>query len=177
MLATDLAAEWQRVATADNPESFLEKHGGKERVLADPDLKRAYERRVRIRDDFLELMRQGYKRYRQVPPFDKGAKAELAGTLTRKLTAPAVPLAPVAPAPDAAKYWPRFRGYSGQGDTTAKSLPVTWDKAGKNVLWRTKVPGLGNSSPVVWGDRIFLTNSNEKGTERSVLCFDRRDGR
>ena len=36
MLITDLAAEWQRVATADNPESFLEKHGGKDKVVADP---------------------------------------------------------------------------------------------------------------------------------------------
>src|SRR5437667_6178784 len=49
MLITDLAAEWQRVATADNPESFLDKHGGKDKVLGDPELKRAYERRVQIR--------------------------------------------------------------------------------------------------------------------------------
>src|SRR5438552_504831 len=54
MLITDLAAEWQRVATADNPEAFLEKHGGKDKVFADPDLKRAYERRVAIRKDFLD---------------------------------------------------------------------------------------------------------------------------
>src|SRR5437867_8078375 len=87
MLITDLAAEWQRVATADNADSFLEKHGGKERVLADPDLKRAYERRVQIREEFLALMRQGYQRYKQVPPFDRGAKAEVARTLTRRLTA------------------------------------------------------------------------------------------
>src|SRR2546425_738818 len=69
MLITDLAAEWQRVATADNPESFLEKHGGKETVLADADLRRAYERRVQVRNDFLDLMRLGYKRYRKTPPF------------------------------------------------------------------------------------------------------------
>src|SRR5437016_7250875 len=56
MLITDLAAEWQRVATADNPESFLEKHGGKDKVLADPALKRAYERRVQIHNDYLDLM-------------------------------------------------------------------------------------------------------------------------
>src|SRR5271156_6843738 len=59
MLSTDIAAEWQRVATADNPESFLEKHGGKDKVMADADLKRAYERRVQIRSDFLDLMRLG----------------------------------------------------------------------------------------------------------------------
>src|SRR5437016_13959625 len=54
MLITDLAAEWQRVATADNADSFLDKHGGKQKVLADPTLMAAYERRVQIRDDYLE---------------------------------------------------------------------------------------------------------------------------
>ncbi len=58
MLSTDLAAEWQRVATADNAESFLEKHGGKDKVLADPVLKSAYQRRVQVRADFLDLMRR-----------------------------------------------------------------------------------------------------------------------
>ena len=58
MLVTDLAAEWQRVATADNPESFLKKHGGMDKVFADPELKRAYDRRVDIRNGFLDLMRE-----------------------------------------------------------------------------------------------------------------------
>ena len=89
MLITDIAAEWQRVGTADNADSFLEKHGGKDKVMADPDLKRAYERRVQIRTDFLELMRQGYKRYKKTPPFDQGVKAELAGTRTKSIAAPA----------------------------------------------------------------------------------------
>src|SRR5256885_9408742 len=74
MLITDIAAEWQRVATADNPESFLEKYGGKEKVFADPTLKAAYDRRVQVRADFLELMREGYRKYKQIPPFDKGVK-------------------------------------------------------------------------------------------------------
>src|SRR5437016_8941836 len=81
MLITDLAAEWQRVATADNADRFLTQHGGQDKVNADPDLKRAHERRVQIRADFLDLMRQGYKRYKKTPPFDQGVKAELAGTI------------------------------------------------------------------------------------------------
>lgn len=177
MLSTDLAAEWQRVATADNPESFLEKHGGKDKVLADPELKRAYERRVEIRNQFLDLMRDGYRRYKQTPPFDRGEKPEPAGTVTKKLPDQKAVLAPVPPAPGSETQWPRFRGPNGQGDTQAKSLPVTWDKNGKNILWRTKVPGRGNSSPIVWGERIFLTTADPKGSERSLLCFDRRDGR
>ncbi len=177
MLTTDLAAEWQRVATADNPESFLQKHGGKEKVLADPALKRAYERRVQIREDYLELMRAGYRRYKQTPPFDKGAKAEPAGTVIRKTDVGLAALSIVLPCPGADEHWPRFRGPSGQGDTNQKALPTSWDKTGRNVLWRTKVPGAGNSSPIIWGDHIFLTSSNENGTERFVHCFQRADGR
>jgi outer membrane protein assembly factor BamB len=177
MLITDLAAEWQRVATADNPDSFLAKHGGKDKVNADPDLKRAYERRVKIRSDFLELMRQGYKRYNKKPPFDAGETAELAGTMTKRVAPAGVTITPVPPSPGAERNWPRFRGPSGQGIAVGASPPIDWDKAGKNILWRTKVDGRGNSSPVVWNDRIFLTSADEKGKQRSMLCFDRADGR
>src|SRR5689334_20359260 len=97
MLITDLAAEWQRVGTADNADSFLEKHGGKEKVLGDQDLKRAYERRVKIRDDFLGLMREGYQRYKKPAPFDQGAKAELAGTVTKNVPAAGVTITAVLP--------------------------------------------------------------------------------
>jgi outer membrane protein assembly factor BamB len=176
MLATDLAAEWQRVATADNPESFLEKHGGKDKVLVDPELKRAYERRVQIRNDFLDLMRAGYKRYKTVPPFDKGAKAEPDGTVVRKTDTAAAALSIVLPCPDAEKHWPRFRGPSGQGETNGAKLPTKWDKSGTNIVWRTKLTGAGNSSPIIWGERIFLTSSDAKGTERFVHCFDRDKG-
>ncbi len=176
MLITDLAAEWQRVATADNPESFLAKHGGKEKVLADPLLKKAYERRVEIRKAFLDLMREGFRRYKQVPPFDKGAQAETAGTEVRKPAAAAADLAVVPPCPGAEHQWPRFRGPSGQGETDQTNLPVEWDKGGRNVLWHVKVPGVGNSSPVIWGNALFLTSSDAKGTSRFVHCFDRTDG-
>ena len=140
MLSTDLAAEWQRVATADNPDSFLKKHGGKEKVLADAELKAAYERRVQIQADFLELMRAGYRRYKQVPPFDKGAKAEPAGTTVRVNKTPAAALSIVLPCSGAERQWPRFRGPSGQGDTDQTSLPTVWDKDGRNILWRTRFP-------------------------------------
>ena len=117
--STDLAAEWQRVATIDNADSFLDKHGGKDKVFADAELKRAYERRTQIRDSFLELMREGYKRHKETPPFDKGEKAELAGTTLKVAAAKAVALATVPPAAGAEAHWPRFRGPSGQGFTGA----------------------------------------------------------
>lgn len=177
MLITDLAAEWQRVATADNAESFLEKHGGKEKVLANPDLKRAYERRLQIRSDYLELMREGYRKYKQVPPFDKGAKAEPAGTLIRKTVGSVAGLSIVLPSAGAEKHWPRFRGPSGQGDAEPSGLPTVWDKDGRNLLWRTKLTGLGNSSPVIWGDHLFLTSADAKGNERFVHCYSRETGK
>jgi outer membrane protein assembly factor BamB len=177
MLITDLAAEWQRVATADNAESFLKEHGGRDKVLADPGLKRAFERRLKIRDDFLDLMRQGYKRYKQAPPFDRGAKAEPAGTEIRKPRASSLNLSAVLPAAGAERQWPRFRGPGGQGETDQKNLPKTWDKNGRNILWRSKVPGRGNSSPIVWGQHLFLTSANDKGDERFLLCFQLADGK
>lgn len=115
MLSTDLAAEWQRGFTADNPDSFLEKNGGREKVLANPDLKAAYDRRLSIQNDFLDLMREGYKRHKAVPPFDKGAKAEIAGTtLKSSAIKKGATLSTSLVAKDAEKYWPRFRGPSGQ---------------------------------------------------------------
>lgn len=177
MLVTDLAAEWQRVATADNPESFLDKHGGKDKVLADPELKQAYERRVQIRNDFLELMREGYKRYKQVPPFDKGVKAEVAGTQTKEVAAGKLALSVVPPVANAAGQWPRFRGPSGQGWTDAKQLPVHWSKDSSNIVWRSPIPGQGNSSPIIWGERIFVTSSANEGAERWLHCFAAGDGK
>jgi outer membrane protein assembly factor BamB len=177
MLVTDLAAEWQRVETEDNPQNFADKHGGKEKVLADPDLKRAYERRLQIRERFLDLMREGYRRYKQTPPFDRGEKAESAGTTTRKLTGTTATLGTSLPAPGSERHWPRFRGPSGQGLTGLGRLPVEWSNDSSNIAWRSKLAGFGNSSPIVWGDRVFLTSASADGSERFVHCLNVHDGR
>ncbi len=76
---------------------------------------------------------------------------------------------------EAAKYWSRWRGPSGQGVVVGSGYPDRWS-ATENVLWRTPVPGRGNSSPIVWGDRIFVTTSYENGRRLSVLAFRRSDG-
>jgi hypothetical protein len=76
-----------------------------------------------------------------------------------------------------AENWPGWRGPRGDGTSAEKGLPTTWS-AKDNVRWKAKLPGPGNSSPVVWDNRVFLTQSlDTKGTERAVLCFDRADGR
>ncbi len=58
-----------------------------------------------------------------------------------------------------AAQWPSFRGGSASGVGTGKP-PVTWDlAAGTNVAWKTAIPGLGHSSPIVWGDRVYVTTA------------------
>ena len=65
------------------------------------------------------------------------------------------------PAPAAARgSWPSFRGPQASGIAEGQQLPDRWDPAsGANVLWRTPIPGLAHSSPIVWGDRIFVTSA------------------
>jgi outer membrane protein assembly factor BamB len=72
--------------------------------------------------------------------------------------------------------WPRFRGPRGDGVAVSTNLPLTWNVAtGEGVRWKTAVPGKGFSSPVVWGDRVFVTSGDEQA--REVLCFDADNGR
>jgi outer membrane protein assembly factor BamB len=79
--------------------------------------------------------------------------------------------------PALAENWPGWRGPRGDGTSAERDLPTTWSPT-ENVRWKVKLPGPGNSSPVVWGNRIFLTQSlDKKGTERAVLCFDRGNGK
>ena len=60
--------------------------------------------------------------------------------------------------------WPGFRGENRSGVATAGDMPVDFDLAsGAGVAWRSEVPGLGNSSPVVWGDRVFVTTAVAEG--------------
>jgi outer membrane protein assembly factor BamB len=55
-------------------------------------------------------------------------------------------------------------------------LPLTWS-ATENVHWKVKLPERGNSTPIVWGNRIFLTQPLEQENRRTLMCLDRADGR
>jgi len=60
----------------------------------------------------------------------------------------------------AAAHWPQFRGLHAAGVADGANLPESWDGAGgKGVLWKTRIPGLAHSSPVVWGDQVFVTTA------------------
>jgi outer membrane protein assembly factor BamB len=95
--------------------------------------------------------------------------------------------------------WPSLRGPDGSGVADGQHPPLSWDvKTGTNVRWKTSIPGLGHSSPIIWGDRVFVTtavsgdpgpkvrtgnygdvgsvNDTSKHTWQ-VLCLDRDTGK
>src|SRR5437016_199020 len=78
--------------------------------------------------------------------------------------------------PAAADNWPAWRGPEGNGHCKEKNLPVTWS-ATENVRWKVALPAEGMSTPVIWGDRIFLTQATNSGQKRAVMCFDRKAGK
>jgi outer membrane protein assembly factor BamB len=71
--------------------------------------------------------------------------------------------------------WPRWRGPAGDGHSAETGLPVRWDAG--SVVWKTPLRGRGQSSPVIWGDHIFLTTALENGKQRLVCCVDRKTGK
>ncbi len=72
--------------------------------------------------------------------------------------------------------WPRFRGPNGSGTADDKDVPVTWSEK-QNMLWKVAIPGRGNSSPVVWGDRLYLQSASRDAKERTLLCIDVNNGK
>jgi len=75
-----------------------------------------------------------------------------------------------------AENWPAWRGPSGQGYCNEKNIPTTWSDT-ENVKWKITLENQGNSTPVIWGDKIFVTQANKGGTQRSLLCLARSDGK
>ncbi len=71
--------------------------------------------------------------------------------------------------------WPRFRGPSGQGISQEKGIPLQWS-ATSNIRWKTAIPGQGWSSPLVLGERVFVTTALEGGSSLHLLCLDRPSG-
>ncbi|MGK0237938.1 MAG: outer membrane protein assembly factor BamB, partial [Candidatus Pelagisphaera sp.] len=104
---------------------------------------------------------------------------------------------------DESQNWPRFRGPGATGIQEGHSLPTTWNadpaaEKQEGVLWRAAIPGLGHSSPVVWGDRIFVCTAVPEGEAAAlmlgsggqptaaddarnhqwvILCFDKKTGK
>ncbi len=71
--------------------------------------------------------------------------------------------------------WPEWRGPSGDGIVTESHFAQQWS-ATENVLWKAALPEPGNSSSVIWEERVFVTCAEDGGVKRSLLCFDRTSG-
>jgi outer membrane protein assembly factor BamB len=81
-----------------------------------------------------------------------------------------------AVASSAAGPWPRFRGPNGSGICEDAHIPLRFG-ASENLLWQVAIPGSGNGSPVVWGERVFLQTAASDGSDRRLLCLHSRSGK
>ena len=72
--------------------------------------------------------------------------------------------------------WPDWRGPTGQGLSDATDLPMKWSET-KNIMWKTPIHDLGYSTPVVWGDQIWLTTATKKGKTLFAVCIDLNSGK
>jgi outer membrane protein assembly factor BamB len=71
--------------------------------------------------------------------------------------------------------WPRFRGADGGGVSVLTNVPMTWDtKSGAGIVWKVPSPTSGFNSPIVWGDRVFISGGDAK--QREVVCLDAKTG-
>jgi outer membrane protein assembly factor BamB len=78
----------------------------------------------------------------------------------------------------AAEDWPRFRGPTGQGHSSEASLPLKWDApSGAGILWQLPLDAAGWSSPILWGDRVYLTGTTDDGSSCHVLAIDATHGK
>jgi outer membrane protein assembly factor BamB len=72
--------------------------------------------------------------------------------------------------------YPAFRGAGGNGVAYHKNIPVNWDgTSGENILWKSPVPLHGYNSPVIWGNKLFISGAN--ATQKQVYCYDRNTGK
>lgn len=79
-----------------------------------------------------------------------------------------------------AEDWPGWRGSRGDGTSAETNVPITWGK-NNNIAWKAYIPGLGHSSPVIHGDRVFVTSClfdhrRDPNKDRVLYCLDRKTG-
>jgi outer membrane protein assembly factor BamB len=75
-----------------------------------------------------------------------------------------------------AENWPEFRGPGRQGISTETNLPLKWNQK-ENILWKSAIPGDSWSTPIIWGDRVFLTTATEEGQSCRILCLEATSGK
>src|SRR5208283_1627402 len=70
--------------------------------------------------------------------------------------------------------WTRFRGPNGSGEAPPAPIPVTWTE--RDYKWRVELTGEGHSSPVLWGDRLYVTAADDDAVQQ-IYCLDAGSGR
>ena len=76
----------------------------------------------------------------------------------------------------AGENWPQFRGPTGDGQTDVTGLAVTWSES-ENVVWKTAIHDRGWSSPIVWGDQVWMTTATADGKKMYAVCVNRKTGK
>ncbi len=71
--------------------------------------------------------------------------------------------------------WPGWRGPNGDGTSIETTLPTQWDSI-TNVVWKSTVPGIGYSSPIVWSDKLFTVTAIPETQEKVLLCYNSKNG-
>ncbi|MFV0442581.1 MAG: PQQ-binding-like beta-propeller repeat protein [Planctomycetaceae bacterium] len=71
--------------------------------------------------------------------------------------------------------WPQFRGPTGQGVAADTPVPTTWSER-KNIAWKTPIEGRGHSSPVIWGDQVWVSTASVDGKALGAIGLDRKTG-
>jgi len=75
-----------------------------------------------------------------------------------------------------AQNWPNWRGPNGDGTSIETNLPIEWDSI-TNVVWKSPVPGIGHSSPIIWEDKLFTMSALPETSEKILLCYDSNNGK
>lgn len=94
----------------------------------------------------------------------------------RKLLSGALALGWLSLMSSPAAHWPQWRGPNGDGISPETNVPIKWS-ATENVAWKSPIPGEGHSSPVVWGESVFLTTALPETQDRQLLRLDARTGK
>lgn len=105
---------------------------------------------------------------------DRRTPSEIPAMIARRIISATLVACVFITSTAAASEWPRFRGPNGSGVGQAK-VPTTWTEADFN--YRVELPGVGHSSPVIWGEQLFLTSGDEASGARIVLALDATTGR
>src|SRR5688572_11119256 len=75
-----------------------------------------------------------------------------------------------------AENWGQWRGPSFNGSTTEKNVPAEWSKT-ENIAWALDMPGPSAATPVVWGDRVYVSSTDSEAKSLLAMCVDRRSGK